>query len=87
MLCTKKNTIDKVLFTQSKNKDFYGTTRNTTNLSYKAFRHVETSFVQGRNLYLAGLLLVIQDIFTLRQPIAGLLGTGFFLERILSANQ
>ena len=25
---------------------------------YKAFRHVETLFVQGRNLYLAGLLLV-----------------------------
>ena len=25
---------------------------------YKAFRYVETLFVQGRNLYLAGLLLV-----------------------------
>ena len=27
-------------------------------LKYKAFRHVETLFVQGRNLYLARLLLV-----------------------------
>ena len=26
--------------------------------TYKAFRHVETLFVQGRNLYLAGLQLV-----------------------------
>ena len=28
------------------------------NTRYKVFRHVETLFVQGRNLYLAGLLLV-----------------------------
>jgi len=35
--------------------------------SNKAFRHVETSFVHGRNLYLAGLLLVIQGLFTFRQ--------------------
>ena len=44
---------------------------------YKVFRHVETSFVQGRNLYLAGLLLVIQGLFTFRKPIPGLLGTRF----------
>ena len=43
--------------------------------SNKVFRHVETSFVQGRNLYLVGLLLVIQGLFTFRQPIAGLQST------------
>jgi len=46
--------------------------------SYKAFRHIETLFVQGRNLHLAGLLLVIQGLFTFRQPIAGLQGTDFY---------
>ena len=46
--------------------------------SNKAFWHVETLFVQG-NLYLAGLLLVIQGLFTFRQPIASLLGTDFYL--------
>ena len=35
-------------------------TAGHTTTFYKAFRRVETSFVQGRNLYLAGLLLVIQ---------------------------
>ena len=48
----------------------------------KTFRHVDTLFVQGRNLYLAGLLLVIQGLFTFRQPIAGLQGTDFYLGRI-----
>ena len=48
----------------------------------KVFRHVETLFVQGRNLYLAGLLLIVQGLFTSRQPIAGLQGTGFYLGRI-----
>ena len=49
---------------------------------YKAFRHVETLFVQGRNLNLA--LLVIKRLFTFRQPIpiAGLQGTDFYLGRI-----
>ena len=51
-------------------------------VNYKAFRHVETLFVQGRNLYLADLLLVIQGLFTFRQPIAGLQGTDFYLGRI-----
>ena len=46
---------------------------------YKAFRHVETLFFQGRNLYLAGMLLVVQVLFTFRQPIAGLQGRGFYL--------
>ena len=46
---------------------------------YKAFRHVETLFIKGRNLHLAGLLLVILGLFTFRQPIAGLQGTGFYL--------
>ena len=45
----------------------------------KAFRRVETLFVHGRNLYLAGLLLDIQGLFTFRQPIASLQGTGFYL--------
>ena len=49
---------------------------------YKAFRHVETLLIQSRNLYLAGLPLVIQALFTLRQPVAGLQGTGFYLGRI-----
>ena len=31
----------------------------------------------GRNLYLAGLLLVIQGLFTFSKPIAGVLGTRF----------
>ena len=48
----------------------------------KAFRHVETLFVQGRNLYLAGLLLVTQDLFTFRQPIADLQGSDIYLGRI-----
>ena len=48
----------------------------------KAFRRVETLFVQGRNLYLAGLLLVVQGLFTFRQPIADLQGTSFYLGRI-----
>ena len=33
-------------------------------------------------MYLAGLLLVIQGLFTFRQPIAGLQGTDFYLGRI-----
>ena len=45
----------------------------------KGFRHVETLFFQGRNLYLAGLLLVMQGLFTFRQPIAGLQVTSFYL--------
>ena len=49
---------------------------------YEAFRHVETLFVQGRNLYLAGLLLDIQGLFTFRQPIVSLQGTDLYLERI-----
>ena len=49
---------------------------------YKAFRHVETLFVQGRNLYLAGLLLVIQGLFTFCQPIAGLQCTDLYLEPV-----
>ena len=44
----------------------------TSEYPNKAFRHVQTLFVHGRNLYLAGLLLVIQRLFTFRQPIAGL---------------
>ena len=51
---------------------------------YKAFRHVETLIVKGRNLYLAGLLLVggkwINPVYVL--PIAGLQGTDLYLERI-----
>ena len=47
--------------------------------NYKAFRHIETLFVQGINLYLTGLLLVTQVLFTFRQPIAGLQGTDFSL--------
>ena len=47
---------------------------------YKAFRHVEPLFVQGRNLYPAGLLLVLQGLLTFRQPIAGLQGTDFYLD-------
>ena len=54
----------------------------TVSYLYKAFRHVETLFVQGRNLYLAGLILVLQGLFTFRQPIAGLQGTDFYLGRI-----
>ena len=47
--------------------------------SYKSFRHVETLFVLGRNLYLAGLLLVIQGLFTFSQSITSLQGTDFNL--------
>ena len=49
---------------------------------FKAFRHVETLFVQGRNLYLAGLLLVVHGLSTFRQTIAGLQGPEFYLGRI-----
>ena len=49
---------------------------------YKPFRHVETLFVQDRNLNLAGLQLVIQGLFTFRQTIAGLQDTDFYLGRI-----
>ena len=52
---------------------------------YKAFRHVETLFVQGRNLYLSSLLLDAQGLFTFRQPIARLQGTDFYLGLIVSA--
>ena len=48
----------------------------------KVFRHVETLFVQGRNLYPAGLLLVIKGLFTFRQPVAGLQSTDLYLGRI-----
>ena len=46
---------------------------------YKAFRRVETLFIQGRNLYLAGLLLVKQGLFTFHQPMAGLQDVGLYL--------
>ena len=38
-------------------------------IHHRAFRHVKTLFVPGRNLYPAGLLLVIQGLFILRQRI------------------
>ena len=43
---------------------------------------MQTLLVQGRNLYLAGLLLALQGLFTFRQPIAGLQETDFYLGRI-----
>ena len=49
----------------------------------KVFRHVEILFIQGIHLYLAGLLLVMQGLFTFRQPIASLQGTDFYLGRIM----
>ena len=48
----------------------------------KAFQRVETLFVQGRNLYLAGVLLVKQNLFTFCQLIVGLQSTDFYLGRI-----
>ena len=48
----------------------------------KAFRPLSTLFVQGENLYPASLLLVIQGLFTFRQPITGMQGTDFYLGRI-----
>jgi len=43
----------------------------------KAFRHVETLFVQGRNLVPSRPFIGSRGLFTFRQPIAGLLGTRF----------
>ena len=56
--------------------------QNSFQLINKAFRHVETLFIQGRNLYFVGLLLVIHGLFTFRQLIAGLQGTSFYLGQI-----
>ena len=42
---------------------------------YKAFQHVETLFVQSRNLVPSRNAIGWQSLFTFRQPIAGLLGT------------
>ena len=46
-------------------------------LNNMAFRHVETLFVQGRNLVPSRPAIGWRDLFTLRQPIAGVLGTSF----------
>jgi len=44
---------------------------------YKAFQQVETLFIQGKNLVPSRLVIGKHDLFTFRQPIAGLLGTRF----------
>ena len=44
---------------------------------YKAFRHVETLFVQGRKLVLSRPAIGWPKVNKPRQPIAGLLGTSF----------
>ena len=50
---------------------------------FRAFEVIEvTDGTKGRNMYLAGLLLFIQGLFTFRQPIAGLQGSDFYLGRI-----
>ena len=46
-------------------------------LAYKAFRHVETLSVQGRNLVPTRLAIGWRGLFTFCQPIASLLGTRF----------
>ena len=46
-------------------------------LSNKALLHVETLFVQGRNLLPSMPAIGWRGLFTSRQPIAGLLGTRF----------
>ena len=48
-------------------------------------RYVETLSVQG-NLYLASLLLVLQDLFTFHQPIASVQDTGFYFGLIINNN-
>ena len=45
----------------------------------KAFQHVETLFVQGRNLVPSRPAISGQDLFTFRPPIADLLGARFLL--------
>jgi len=47
------------------------------NYHYEAFRHVETVFVQGKNLVPSRPAIGWQVLFTYRQPIEGLLGTRF----------
>ena len=42
----------------------------------KTFRHVETLFVQSRNLVTSRPVIGSQSLFTFHQSIAGLLGTG-----------
>ena len=50
---------------------------NRKRSNYKAFKHVEILFVQGRNLVPIRPAIGWWGLFTFHQPIPGLLGTRF----------
>ena len=51
--------------------------RNLVRDIYKAFRHIETLFVQGRNLVPSMSAISCRGLFTFRQPLASMLCTRF----------